>query len=937
MFRKSVSEIMLILLLISIFTFALNIQPAKAIGTIYIRADGSIEPPTTPVSTLDNTTYSFTGNVTGMIVVERDNIVVDGAGHSLQGETNTSASGVGMTLLGRTNVTVQNTQIEAFGGAIRIEISSDITISANNITMCLYGIRVEGRNPDGGGPSANNRIVRNNITYVPYNGYGIMLDRCFNNTILQNEVRPLRRANPADSVGIALYNSVNNSVAENSIRSNGEGINLVDSSLNNIADNNLWDNFFGILLEGSQFNLLIGNKVAMGVWHDEYGEEILVGYGVTIRYPNDSNMLRNNNISGHKFNFGIEDAYYSLSYFQDIDSSNTVDGKPIYYWVNKEGGQIPSDAGYVAVANSSGIRVEGLDLRNNYQGILLANSKNTKVEHNNVLNNHVGVQLDSSINNTVYENNVTDNDYGVYLTDSSDNAISGNNITANNDYGIWLSSSSGNTLIGNEVTANSWDGIRLESSSNNTLFGNNVANNGNGIYLTEGSCNNTLSGNNVTTSDGDGIVLYSSQNTLSDNNIAANKGYGVGLYAFSDDNILFGNNVARNRDGILLDVWTGNNVLSGNNVTTNDEYGIWLYSSFNNTLSGNNITANKIYGIWLYSSSQNNVFYHNNFVSNSQLVYIQLSGYANSWDDGYLSGGNYWSDYTGVDLFSGLYQNETGSDGIGDTQYVIDENNTDHYPLMNPYTPQHDVAIMNVSPFKTVVGLGYSLNMSVTAANQGDYPETFNVTAYYGNGTFTPEEWNVFWHMGDCNRDGYINQADNDIIDANYGRTVPPADSRADIAPPYGVVGLSDLVTYALHEGYEIWKYFLPVISAETIVDLAGGDSAALMFTWNTTGVAYGNYTMTAVADPVANETNTADNNCTCNIPVHVGVPGDISGPTLGVYDGKCDMRDVSYLIIRFNSKPSSANWNANADINNDATVNMRDISIAILNFNKHE
>ena len=48
-------------------------------------------------------------------------------------------------------------------------------------------------------------------------------------------------------------------------------------------------------------------------------------------------------------------------------------------------------------------------------------------------------------------------------------------------------------------------------------------------------------------------------------------------------------------------------------------------------------------------------------------------------------------------------------------------------------------------------------------------------------------------------------------------------------------------------------------------------------------------------------------------------------------------MRDVSYLIIRFNSKPNSANWNPNADINNDGTVNMRDISIAILNFNKHE
>jgi len=120
-------------------------------------------------------------------------------------------------------------------------------------------------------------------------------------------------------------------------------------------------------------------------------------------------------------------------------------------------------------------------------------------------------------------------------------------------------------------------------------------------------------------------------------------------------------------------------------------------------------------------------------------------------------------------------------------------------------------------------------------------------------------------------------------------------------------------------------------------VALENGASTNLSFTWNTSGFAYGNYTISAVADTVPNEADATDNNCTRNTPVHIGVPGDISGPTLGVYDGKCDMRDVSYLIVRFNTKPDSANWNANTDINNDATVNMRDISIAILNFNQHE
>jgi hypothetical protein len=58
----------------------------------------------------------------------------------------------------------------------------------------------------------------------------------------------------------------------------------------------------------------------------------------------------------------------------------------------------------------------------------------------------------------------------------------------------------------------------------------------------------------------------------------------------------------------------------------------------------------------------------------------------NAWNNGYPSGGNYWSDYNGTDFYSGPYQNVTGSDGIGDTSYVIDANNTDDYPLMGGFS-----------------------------------------------------------------------------------------------------------------------------------------------------------------------------------------------------------------------------------------------------------
>jgi len=116
---------------------------------------------------------------------------------------------------------------------------------------------------------------------------------------------------------------------------------------------------------------------------------------------------------------------------------------------------------------------------------------------------------------------------------------------------------------------------------------------------------------------------------------------------------------------------------------------------------------------------------------------------------------------------------------------------------------------------------------------------------------------------------------------------------------------------------------------------VAGGAQEIFRFTWNATEVQMGNHNMTAYIWPVPFETDTTNNNYTQT--VHVGIPGDVSSATSGVQDGKVDMRDISYLVLRFNSKWGFPNWKPNADINDDGVVNMRDISIAILNFNKHE
>ncbi len=138
-------------------------------------------------------------------------------------------------------------------------------------------------------------------------------------------------------------------------------------------------------------------------------------------------------------------------------------------------------------------------------------------------------------------------------------------------------------------------------------------------------------------------------------------------------------------------------------------------------------------------------------------------------------------------------------------------------------------------------------------------------------------------------------------------------------------------------ESFNVTNYANTVSYFLQNVTLASGNFLILTLSWDTTGFAYGNYTVSSRADVVSSEANTTNNNSTCTYPVHVGVPGDVSSSTLGVYDGVVNMRDIAYLVSLFYTHPGSPNWNPNADVNNDGVCNMKDIAIAILYFNQHE
>ena len=649
---KIVPAIMLALLLTGMLTLAFNIQPVKASGTIYIRADGSIDPQDAPISSVDNVTYTLTGNITSDadgIVVERNHIVIDGNGYTLSGSGN---GRLGFNLTCVYNVTIKETNMASFDRIIWLSNSSNNNISWNNITMG-YTYNIVGAVLL---YHSNNNTISHNTMRKGFGGvfkHFITLDNSSSNNISENIIDNGQAIGGRNGILLNPSSSFN-TISGNNITNIGWGIILgYSSNCNSIYGNNIANSLVGITL-GSSFNTLSGNNI-----RDSW-------VGISLQSSNNT-LFGNTMTNNRPCNFYGPSGNTPESFINNVTNSNTVDGKPIYYWVGKRDTAIPLDAGYVALINCTNITVQNLTLAYNGQGIILAYTINSTITKNKITNTQEGIALSYSVNNTISENIITGNDI-----------------------------------------------------------------------------------------------------------------FTIGLD---------------------------------------------------------------------YSSS--NFIYHHNF--DNEEVHATPEGYANVWDDGYPSGGNYWSDYNGTDLYNGPQQNETGSDGIGDTPYVIDEDNQDNYPLMKPYPwSPHDVGITSVTTSKNIVGQGFNVSINASVFNYGDSTENINVTIYANSTT--------------------ISEINN--------------------------------------------------------IELASRNSTTITFTWDTAGVAYGNYTMTVCATPVSGETDTTDNNST-GCWVLVTILGDVDGDLEdGHYD--VDLFDAVRLLACYGAKEGDSNFDPNCDIDSDGQVFLFDAVILL-------
>jgi parallel beta-helix repeat protein len=290
---KKCASLLVILLLLSVTLVSFSQIIVKAEEeAIYIRADGSVEG--TDKIQRDGNLYTFLGNISidgsGIdgIIVERDNIVIDGADCILQ-ITGTMESSIGLRLTDRTNVTIKNLRILDFNYGIQLQRSSNNTILGNYIYP--IGISLRGAH--------NNIIMENNLSGGDW-GTGIIID------ILDN-----------------AGNSSGNHILGNNITNQEVGINSLIGSANIISGNNITNcKTYGIFLE-SYPNNIIGNTFENNT------------VGIFFSHGASNNTIYENNFINNKKD--MDDAHSVAPWLYEISVNCWDNGVEGNYWSDYNG------------------------------------------------------------------------------------------------------------------------------------------------------------------------------------------------------------------------------------------------------------------------------------------------------------------------------------------------------------------------------------------------------------------------------------------------------------------------------------------------------------------------------------------------------------------------------------------------------------------------
>lgn len=441
----------------------------------------------------------------------------------------------------------------------------------------------------------------------------------------------------------------------------------------------------------------------------------------------------------------------------DIAANNTANGRPIHYLKNLQNAEFGGvEAGQVIIVNCSGITVSDLTIENVTNswepwycaGIECLWNENLTLDNITLRGNANGALVTNSLNTLFRECSFT-NGLGVGL---STEYSSGTNVSGCSFWG---------------------QGISLDESSASTIRNSTLTECGIGVYYSDDclvtGITQSWSTNGVTVDQCDNVTI--SNCTLDYNGRYFDGEYyyiGCGIDMRSTTNCVIANNGIHDNYRGVETSHCSNLRITGNDVQRSREFGIAVRESSDCVIDHNTVVANVGAGLdladfsnniavtWNYFAGNNwgiyfqllhySTVHHNDFVGNLANVYTHVAQPDNSWDDGYPSGGNYWSDYSGADNFSGPNQDIAGSDGFGDEPHEVRGSSGgyyDHYPFMDPLLGPEDtppVALFTVDP--AIGGIGTEFVLDASSSYDAEDP-TYELEVRWDIGY--DGSWEIDW------------------------------------------------------------------------------------------------------------------------------------------------------------------------------------------------
>ncbi len=583
-------------------------------------------------------------------------------------------------------------------------------------------------------------------------GWGIKIAESYNDYF---EIRNCTIFNSGSEIsldGIMLENVNNSQLTGNNLSNLNWGIDLWHCGNNTISNNVIFNTSTGILIQWASWdNLVKNNNISQCI------------SGIGIESFEMIAESRQNNITGNRLiQSGIDIVARTLSELLSnyISTSNTVNGGPVYYYVNEAGLDASNftDAGQILLYFVENSTINGFNLTKGTTPITINNAFNITVSNNNISEQaSYGIHISNSDNCTIINNNLIDNQDGVYLTESTFNNISENRIQGNLK-GLYIRISSyNNSITKNNISFGSF-GISFYSSYNNTVSENNLT--GGGILLSSSSqkkyVSNRIKSSNLLNNKK--IYYYEDENNLIGDNFTD---AGQIILVNVDDSSIQDLNITQGTRGISVH-FSNNNSISNCSASFNTESGIYLHQSDLNNISNTVLKNNSDYGIKVSdSNSNNNNIFNNTFIGNGE-EHATDEATNNNWDNGSL--GNYWEGFAAG--------KDANDDGVSDPGYSYDVPGSgggqDNYPLfwdapnISISSPSNNTLFGNNSPEFTISidegiqdSIWYTLGSDPTIYSFIGLTDDINQAGWDGFGSGNVE---IHFHVNDSRN--YIGIAD---------------------------------------------------------------------------------------------------------------------------------------------------------------------------------